>query len=171
MEAVRYGLMEIGGFVRFNILSRDQRQSMLTQEGTNFWIWSQRTRAETTDAVTIPERFREISESAEGEVPTDDEVTGANASPGSMSTLLDNMRVDQTLAFSGERWTEASQIQQAIICLLEATTGPSPEGMSMEVVSTIHNVFQRLYRWHRNRGSDQRAGRFQTYVQNMTNLM
>lgn len=121
--------------------------------------------------MTIPERFREISESAEGEVPTDDEVTGANASPGSMSTLLDNMRVDQTLAFSGERWTEASQIQQAIICLLEATTGPSPEGMSMEVVSTIRNVFQRLYRWHRNRGSDQRAGRFQTYVQNMTNLM
>ena len=157
--------------MRFNILSRDQRQCMLTQERTNFLIWSQRTRAETTDAVTIPERFREISESAEGEVPTDDEVTGANASPGSMSTLLDNMRVDQTLAFSGERWTEASQIQQAIICLLEATTGPSPEGMSMEVVSTIRNVFQRLYRWHRNRGSDQRTGRFQTYVQNMTNLM
>ena len=79
--AVRYGLMEIGGFVRFNILSRDQRQCMLTQERTNFLIWSQRTRAETTDAVTIPERFREISESAEGEVPTDDEVTGRQCIP------------------------------------------------------------------------------------------
>lgn len=146
-----------------NILTRDQRQSMLTHEGANVLIWSQRTRAETADAVTIPERCRESAESAEEKIPTDDEETNANASPG-MTTLLDNMRADQNLALSSEGWTEANQIpiQQAIICLLDATTGPSPEGMSMQVTSTMRGVCQRIYTWHRKRGSDERTERNKT---------
>lgn len=62
-------------------------------------------------------------------------------------------------------------LRRAIMCLLESSTGAEPEGMSMRVVTTIRNVCQRLHRWHRNRGSDERAERFQMYVQNMTNLM
>ena len=79
--------------------------------------------------------------------------------------------MDQNVALAGERWTEASELQRAIMCLLEASTGAEPEGMSMQVITTIRNACQRLYRWHRNRGSDERLARFQMYVQNMTNLM
>ena len=74
MESVRYGLMELGGFVRYTLLTRDQRQSMFTQERANFVMWSQRTHAETTDEITVPHQFRETPEEAEEETPTDDEV-------------------------------------------------------------------------------------------------
>ena len=171
IESVRYGLMELGGFVRYTLLTRDQRQSMFTQERANFVMWSQRTHAETTDEITVPHQFRETPEEAEEETPTDDEVATVAESPGSATTLLENLRLDQNIALAGERWTEASELQRAIMCLLKASTGAEPEGMSMQVITTIRNVCQRLYRWHRNRGSDERSERFQMYVQNMTNLM
>ena len=50
-------------------------------------------------------------------------------SPGGGATaLLKNMRLDQNAALAGERWLEANQIQQAIMVLLEANSGPEPEG-------------------------------------------
>jgi hypothetical protein len=85
--------------------------------------------------------------------------------------LLENMRLDQNAALAAERWLEANQIQQAIMVLLEATSGPEPEGLSVNVARQIRNVFQRLFRWHRNRGSDEKAERFQRYVQDMHGLM
>ena len=141
-----------------HILTRDQRQSRLTHEGPNVLIWSQGTRAETTDAVTIPGCFRESAENPEEKIPTDDKETNANACPG-MTTLLDNMRADQNLALSSEGWTEANEIpiQPAIICFLDVTTGPSPEGMSMQVTSTMCSVCQRIHTWHRKRGPDERT--------------
>ena len=95
LDTVRFGLMEIGGFVRYSLLSRDQRQSMMTQERANFVMWSHRTRAENTDPISVPEQYRENQESAEEEIPTDDEPVG---SPGSMTTLLENLRTDQNAA-------------------------------------------------------------------------
>ena len=85
--------------------------------------------------------------------------------------MLENMRLDQNEARAAERWLEANQIQQAIMVLLEATAGSEPEGLSVNVTTHNRNVFQRLFRWHRNRGSDERAERFQRYVQNMHGLM
>ena len=92
LDTVRFGLMEIGGFVRYSLLSRDQRQSMMTQERANFVMWSHRTRAENTDPSSVPEQYRESQESAEEEIPIDDEPVG---SLGSMTTLLENLRTDQ----------------------------------------------------------------------------
>ena len=88
-----------------------------------------------------------------------------------MKALVDNLRADQNAALSGERWMEASQLQNAIMVILEASRGAEPEGLSMRVVSEIRNICQRLYRWHRNRGSDERAARLRTYVDDMTSLM
>ena len=131
-------------------------------------MWCGQTRAENTDPIDIPEQYRESHESAEEESPTGDE---AVASPGGLPALLDNLRVDQYAALAGERWMEASQLQNAIMVILEASGGAEPEGLSVRVVVEIRNVCQRLHRWHRNRGSDERAERFRTYVENMTSLM
>ena len=150
LDAVRFGLMEIG-FVRFSLLRRDQRQSVLTQERANFVILSNGTRAENIDPIVIPEQYRESQASAEEEAAADDEVEG---SPGGLATLLDNLRRDQNIALSSKRSTDASQLQQAIMAVLYATAGPEPEGLSMTVATDVRNVCQRLYRWHRNRGSD-----------------
>ena len=172
MNCLRYGLMELGGFVRFTSLSREQRSHMFTQERGNFVIWSLRTRAENTDPATIhvPERFRDDdAEDAEEEQGTDDE--HVNEVSSGAERLLENMRLDQNVAIASERWPESSQIQQAILILLEATSGEEPEGLSMGVVTQIRNVFQRLMRWHRNRGLDEPQERFRQYVENMQSLM
>lgn len=50
ISCVRYGLMEYGGFVRCEALTREQRAHMLTQERGNFVLWNMRTRAQTTDS-------------------------------------------------------------------------------------------------------------------------
>ena len=60
--------------------------------------------------------------------------------------------------------------QQAIVLVLDATAGPEPESMSMRVTRGIRNVFQRLYRYHLNRGQNERP-RFRLFVENMESLM
>ena len=100
IESVRYGLMELGGFVRYTLLNRDQRQSMFTQETANFLIWSQRTNSETTDKISVPHQFRETPEEAEEETTIDDEVATVAESPSSATTLLENLRLDEN---KGER--------------------------------------------------------------------
>ena len=104
--------MEISGFVRYDVLTVDQRRTMLTQDRANYVIWQHPTNADTTDAaeITIPEQYRESAESAE-EAATDDEENREGL--GGITTLLELVRMDQNAALSGDRYTEASQIQQA----------------------------------------------------------
>ena len=172
VDCLRYGLMELGGFVRFSRLSRDQRSHMLSQERGNFVVWSIRNRADTTDPDThAPEEYRDDDgENGEEEPRTEDEHVN-DPQPHGAERLLSNMREDQNTALSGQRYSEANNIQNAIITLLDATSGPNPEGLTMTVITEIRNVFQRLWRWHRNRGSDERAERFRLYVQDMQQLM
>ena len=172
LDCLRYGLMELGGFVRFSRLSRDQRSHMLAQERGNFVVWSIRNCADTTDPeIHVPEEFRDDDgENGEEEPRTDDEHVN-DPQPHGAEQLLENMRSDQNTALSGQRYSEANSIQNAIITLLDATSGPNSEGLTANVITEIRNVFQRLWRWHRNRGSDERAERFRLYVQDMQQLM
>ena len=85
--------------------------------------------------------------------------------------MLKNLRRDQNNALAGERWSEANQIQRVIMVLLDAAAGPHPGSLSMEEMTTIKNIFQWLYRHHRNRGLDERAERFQSYVTDIQSLM
>ena len=162
IDCVRFGLMEFGGFVRNTFLTRDQRSYMFTQERANLVLWNMKHRAETTDP-----------QGEEEENPTNNPGGSAEShgSPGNIETLLENMRRDLNIALNSEQWTEANTIQGAITTLLDATAGSDPEGLSTRVVRDIRNVFQRLFRIHRNRGSDERMERYRTYVENMSSLM
>ena len=94
--------------------------------------------------------------------------------PTGVEALLQNMRIDQNRelnrALAGERWHDASEIQQAICLLLDATGGDQPEGLSLRVTNAIRNVFQRLYRFHRNRGDDERRDRLRLYAEDIQSL-
>ena len=143
IDCLRYGLLEIGGLVRLTSLTRDQRSHMMTQERGNFVLFQMRTQAETTDAenIQVPEQYRDDGEQAEEESPTEDEHVNPTAPE---TNLMNNLKMDQNLALAAERWSEASQIQCAIVLLLDATSGPEPEGLSMVVVQQIRAIFQRL---------------------------
>ena len=171
ISCVRYGLMEYGGFVRCESLTREQRAHMLTQERGNFVLWNMRTRAQTTDPPDDAAGGENSNiEGAEEESSTHDEIV-EHGSPSGMNALLDHMRADQNIALGAERFNEANQIQQAIITLLDASAGDNPEGLSESVMQRIRGVFQRLYRYHRNRGLDERADRFLVYIQDMQSLL
>ena len=144
-------------------ITRDQRGHMLTQERGNLVIWNMRTNAETTDA---PENH---VEAAEEESPTSDAMD--DGPPGQLQTLLGNIRADQNIALAAGQYSDANQLQQAIMIVLDCSAGPIPEGFSPEVLQRLGGVFQRLHRYHRNRRSDERAERFRLYVENMTALM
>jgi len=154
--------MEIGGFIRTQTLNREQRNHMLIQERANLVLWNMRHKSETTDAAEDGNG----QERGEEESPADDPEISPDA-----AVLLDNLRKDQNNALAGERWYEASQLQQAIVTLLDATSGPNPEGLSMRVITAVRNIGQRLYRYHRNRGLDERAERFYKYVTDMQSMM
>ena len=100
IDGLRFGLSEIGGFVRYNELSREQRASMMIQERANMVMHDMRRRApESTDPETpdrpsgtavptssvVPRAVRTgvhyAEEQHEEESPTDDEMgeTGATA--------------------------------------------------------------------------------------------
>ena len=58
-----------------------------------------------------------------------------------------------------------------MLILLESSADSNSGGLGMETLNRIRNVFQRLFRWHRNRGSDERAQRYRLYVENIASLM
>ena len=165
MNCLRYGLMEFGGFVRNEVLSATQMAHMFTQERANFVLWNvQRNRAEDTDHV----HSGLFNEDGEEEPITDDEDSGPTAG---MENLMNSMRRDQNTALANERWGDASEIQQGIMVLLDASQGEHPRGMTMEVVTNVRNIFQRLWRRARNRGSAERADAYRRYVDDMHGIM
>ena len=88
-----------------------------------------------------------------------------------MEALLKHIRRDQNIVLANERWTEANTIQGTISTLLDAAAGSDPEGLSMRVVRDNRNTFQRLFRIHCNKGSDERMERYRVYVEDMSSLM
>jgi len=120
---------------------------MLVQERGNFTIWSLRNAADTTDPVHVPEQYRDDGEENSEEETLENDATVEQSRGGGATALLENMRLDQNAALAAERWLEANQIQQAIMVLSEATSGPEPEGLTLNVTTQIRNVFQRLFRW------------------------
>eukprot|EP00435_Cladocopium_sp_Y103_P064552 s935_g26.t1 len=131
---------------------------MFIQERANYVLWNLRNRADTTDP-PIPEQNDEEG-AGEEESMAEDEVV--HESPGGAQALPENMRLDQTAAVSGGWHTDASQIQSAMMRVIPATSGPSAEGMSMEVVTEVRNLLRRLFRWRRKRGNDEKAARYRT---------
>jgi hypothetical protein len=167
-NCVRYGVKEFGGFGRNASLTIEQYRHMLTQERGNFALWNQRNRADIIDSVG---QQMDNQDQGEEESLTTDAENDENSRPTGMEGLLQNMCMDQNRVVAAERWHEASDIQQAICLLLDATTGPEPEGMSVRVANGIRSIFQRLYKFHRNRGQDERRDRFRLYVEDINSLM
>ena len=162
IDVVRYGLMEFGGFVRNQSLTGQQRTHMFTQERANFVLWNmQRNRPDDTDSL----------EDAEEERLTDDEVEPSSTE--GMSNLMDAMRREQNIALTREAWEDASMIQQALITILDASSGTNPVGMTMAmgVIERIRGIFQRLHRLARDRGHNDRAGSYLRYVEDLHGIM
>ena len=65
------------------------------------------------------------------------EKTDESGGQSGFEKLLRHMRDDQNIALAAERWHDANVIQQAIILVLDATTGPEPEGMGTRVTNGI----------------------------------
>ena len=114
---------------------------------------------------------QEDHEGGEEESPTTDVEDNQFNRPTGMETLLQNLRADQNQTLAAERWHEASNIQQAICLALDSSAGDPPEGFSTRISNEIRNIFQRLYRFHRNRGDDERRDRFKLYVEDIQSLM
>ena len=168
MDCIRYGLMELGGFVRHTFLNREQRSHMFVQERANMVPWNLRNQADTTD---VAEQSN-VEGGGEELGTSDPEIEPeSHVSPGRITALLENVRRDLNIALQAERWTESNQLQGAVNILLDATSGPNPEGLSMRVVRDVRNIFQRLFRIHRNRGLEERRDRFRVYVEDMSSLM
>ena len=110
IDGLRFGLSEIGGFVRYNELSKNQRTSMMTQERANMLTHDMRRRApESTDPETperpsttavptsslVPRAVRTgvyyEGEGQEKKSPTDDEM-GDNEIQGNGAELSNLMR-------------------------------------------------------------------------------
>ena len=88
-----------------------------------------------------------------------------------MKILVERMKVHVNQALAQELWYEASQIQQGIMIVLNASSGSAPEGMSMNVVQNLRGVFQRLYRYSRNRGGGTLTEVYQQYIDDVYHMM
>ena len=108
-------------------------------------------------------------EDAEEEKLTDDEVEPSSTE--GMGNLMEAMRREQNIALTREAWEDASMIQQALITILDASSGTNPVGMTMGVIERIRSVFQRLHRSARNRGHNDRAGSYLRYVEDLHGIM
>ena len=58
------------------------------------------------------------------------------------------MRVDQGIAVTNGWHNDASNIQQAMMILLESNSHDAAGGLQADALNRIRNVFQRLFRFH-----------------------
>ena len=142
----------------------DPRPAMLVQERGNFVVWNLRYRADSTAHQQM-------------QMTT---TRGLRAFPlvvPQKPCWKTCVWIRTTLwMVKGERWSESSQIQQAISTLLDAcdvrcqsrrtfNNSPSAPHQHSKCFS------ERLSRYHRGRRLDERAERFRTYVEDMQSLM
>ena len=165
-DQLRYGLMELGGFMRDQALTAAQRRHRFIQEVANFVLWQMKQRnPDTTDEVQHGHH-----EGGESEVATDDEEPGASTPATGLTRLLSVLRGEQNAALAKEAFSDASQIQHAILAVLGATSGDEPAGFTIPLANEIRNIFQRLFRSARNRGEDERATSYRRYVDDLHGL-
>ena len=81
------------------------------------------------------------------------------------------MRNHQNEALAQDLYYDASQMQQAIMTVLNASSGSRPTGTTMPVVTSIRGVFQRLHRYARNRGREYMPDIHQRYVNGFHEIM
>ena len=169
IDAVRYGLMLQGGFVPYRELTFEQRAHMMTTERANFVMWNMRQcPAEDTDN----QWAQDEPEGGEEETPTSDvEQETENDQTSGMARLRDRLRGEINRCLREEQWRDASDLQSGVMSLIEAMGGRPPEGMSMRVMTNIHNMFQRLYRRARNSGRSENAQSYLRYVEDMNAMM
>ena len=169
IDAVRYGLMLQGGFVPYRELTVEQRAHMMTTERSNFVMWNMRQRAaEDTDN----QWAQEEPEGGEEETPTSDvEPETENDQSSGMARLRDRLRDEINRCLREEQWRDASDLQGSVMTLIAAMGGRPPEGMSMRVMTNIHNMFQRLYRRARNSCRNDNAQSYLRYVEDMNAMM
>ena len=146
--------------MRDQALTAAQRRHRFIQERANFVLWQMKQRnPDTTDEVQHGHH-----EGGESEVATDDEEPGASTPATGLTRLLSVLRGEQNAALAKEAFSDASQIQHAILAVLGATSGDEPAGFTIPLANEIRNIFQRLFRSARNRGEDERATSYRRYV-------
>ena len=162
VDSLRYGLMEIGGFVREGVLTSAQRAHMFVQERANFTLWRMKQRnPDTTD--------EPMEEATESESPTDDETGAAGPSESPLERRLANLRGEQNAALAVEAFSDASQIQGATIAVLDANANST--GVTMSLVNELRKIFQRMFKVARDRGDEGRATSYRRYVDDLHGMM
>ena len=86
-----------------------------------------------------------------------------------LSNLMRNLRRLQNEAIASERFEDASELQTSILACLNAARDST--GLNAELITTIRNCFQRLYRKNRNKGNNAIADMFHTYVEDFQLVM
>jgi hypothetical protein len=110
----------------------------------------------------------------EEEAATDDDMDngdgGENQADGTqLSNLMANLRRVINEALAAERFEDASELQTAALATLTAASQNS--GLNMELVTTVRNCFQRLYRKVRSRGEEGLATTFGVYADDFQRLL
>ena len=89
---------------------------------------------------------------------------------------MEALRAEQSVALAREVWEDATQMQGALITVLDASAGVRPIGMTMDVITSVGGVCQRLFkrirnRGENNRGENNRAGAYLRYVEDLHGIM
>eukprot|EP00435_Cladocopium_sp_Y103_P009078 s5234_g2.t1 len=166
IDTMRFGVVEIGGFVTHHELTQQQRGSMLTQERADMVIL-----AGPSSSVALPTAPSGGSnaearawargvwyEGGEEESPVHDPMAGDDdtEADGQMTRLVNKLRDLQSRALAEEKFDDASEFQSAIMLMLNAAG--SNAGLSMEVVTGIQTCFQRGSEGVKRAGQLSRSG-------------
>ena len=180
IDCVRDGLVNFGGFVRHTNLTRQQRDSMFTQERANGVLFRMRQRE---PDVTDPP----VSNAG----PSGSGLAGPSSSSAAAEmkmekkkvpqqmmrtwrmqtrapekvTLVHHLRNQLNIALANEMWEDAGEINVTIQAVLESA-GSSTE-LTMELAQRVCSTFQRLRRRANNRGDHMVAELYREFAENL----
>ena len=183
IDCVRDGLVCYGGFVRYDVLSREQRSNTVAQERSNMTLFRARQVVpDNTDADENPGGAATASrpepvplhdfvmEDAEEEAPADDMIAEVDpmSREGELVEMIRHLRDQVNQALAHGHFDDAADIQTTLTTVLYSSH--SSPNLTVGLARQGNGVYERLYRRSRNRGNMVLAEMHQNFVNNMSTM-
>eukprot|EP00435_Cladocopium_sp_Y103_P022306 s4949_g5.t1 len=173
VDCVRDGLVNYGGFVRFNELNREQRTDMFNQEKSNRLLFhARRGSADTTDAaagssdaVAPASCSMEVEdpmplhgylmEEGEEERPVEGDVlqhVNPVSREGELIRIIRHLQAQVIEAMAYEHFNDAADVQATLEAVL--TSAQNNPHLTLQLARQVTGCYYRLHRRARNRGDN-----------------
>ena len=167
IEGVRYGLVEIGGLMRYNSLTMNLRGNMFSWERSNIVLNNMRMRSTENTDMEVGDNVVEYEEgNGSDQLQRSDSEDGWEGSV-TIPRMINDLRRAQNEALSRGDGNEGGETQRLLVALLQRQNGL----LDPELADDLFNFYRRAYRRTQNAGYREVAALYDSWSMEIRDLV